>query len=456
METMVVVLGLAAAGLVGIAVAFYFTVRRNAKLGLRPPGAVRGRRRVSWRNGADVDEELWPVEAFGGISDEQFWDDMASDKPLTTTARTAQPAQPAQSSQPAGAKPQDAPRSPAPGNRAGNPGGNPRAARPAPAARPAAAATQLIPTARPAASGPQPAPAARHAPADTQPVAISRAAPADTQPVSTARHAATAATQIIPAVRPPAAATPPAPPAPPAPAGQPAASSRPQSMLGARPAAAGGQPKPTGPAAPAATQPAPAAGPAAGGETRGRGLGRHGNRKSAEEDPLTSTAFALRASGPVDGRSFLKATGSPGPAREQPAERTRRPGSGAPHAGTSPYPAPERPYREPSPATPRPGASGAHGVNSSPEASGAADASWPYGAIDPASATTPPYGESYGNGGEPSGPPYLNGNGRPYPTDTRHQGGTPSGGSYPGGGYRRPHDPWSNGSRLNITAQPVP
>ena len=48
------------------------------------------RRRVSFRKGADVDEELWPTETFGGVSDEQFWDDLASDKPLTTTARTAQ------------------------------------------------------------------------------------------------------------------------------------------------------------------------------------------------------------------------------------------------------------------------------------------------------------------------------------------------------------------------------
>jgi hypothetical protein len=51
----------------------------------------RSRRRVNWRKGTDVDEELWPTEAFGGVSDEQFWDDMAADKPLATTARTAQP-----------------------------------------------------------------------------------------------------------------------------------------------------------------------------------------------------------------------------------------------------------------------------------------------------------------------------------------------------------------------------
>lgn len=48
------------------------------------------RRRVAWRKGTDVDQELWPIEVFGGVSDEQFWDDLAADKPLATTARTAQ------------------------------------------------------------------------------------------------------------------------------------------------------------------------------------------------------------------------------------------------------------------------------------------------------------------------------------------------------------------------------
>ena len=51
---------------------------------------TRSRRRVGWRKGSDVDEELWPAESFGGVSDEQFWDDLAADKPLATTARTAQ------------------------------------------------------------------------------------------------------------------------------------------------------------------------------------------------------------------------------------------------------------------------------------------------------------------------------------------------------------------------------
>jgi hypothetical protein len=53
--------------------------------------ASRSRLRVAWRKGSDVDEELWPTEAFGGVSDEQFWNDLAADKPLATTARTAQP-----------------------------------------------------------------------------------------------------------------------------------------------------------------------------------------------------------------------------------------------------------------------------------------------------------------------------------------------------------------------------
>lgn len=48
------------------------------------------RRRVTWRKGTDVDQELWPMETFGGVTDEQFWDDLAADRPLASTARTAQ------------------------------------------------------------------------------------------------------------------------------------------------------------------------------------------------------------------------------------------------------------------------------------------------------------------------------------------------------------------------------
>src|ERR1051326_7294506 len=56
-----------------------------------PAPMSRSRRRGGWRKGSDVEEEMWPAEGFGGVSDEQFWDDLAADKPLATTARTAQP-----------------------------------------------------------------------------------------------------------------------------------------------------------------------------------------------------------------------------------------------------------------------------------------------------------------------------------------------------------------------------
>jgi hypothetical protein len=47
--------------------------------------------RVGWLRRNDVDSEMWPEESFGGVSDEQFWDDLSADKPLASTARTAQP-----------------------------------------------------------------------------------------------------------------------------------------------------------------------------------------------------------------------------------------------------------------------------------------------------------------------------------------------------------------------------
>src|SRR5579875_3825737 len=82
METMVLVAGLAVAGVGGIAAAFYVSVRR-------------ARSRGGWLRRADIDEELWPEDAFGGVTDAQFWDDLAADKPLATTARQPPPAVPA-------------------------------------------------------------------------------------------------------------------------------------------------------------------------------------------------------------------------------------------------------------------------------------------------------------------------------------------------------------------------
>jgi len=143
------------------------------------------------------------VESFGGVSDEQFWDDLASDKPLTTTARTAQ---------------QD------PGTR-----NRPFDAAPPPTAVPSAA----VPSAA--------VPSAAGAPTATQPVQIMTSqVPGATQPVRTAAG-----------TRPP--------------------------MSASQPVSAADQPS----------------------EPRGR---RRASR-SDDEDPLTSAAFSLRSSGPVDGRS---------------------------------------------------------------------------------------------------------------------------------------------------------
>src|SRR5580692_11575935 len=64
--------------------------RAAAEADAEQDGAAKSKRRSGWLKRGDIDEELWPTEAFG-VSDEQFWDDMASDKPLATTARTAQP-----------------------------------------------------------------------------------------------------------------------------------------------------------------------------------------------------------------------------------------------------------------------------------------------------------------------------------------------------------------------------
>jgi hypothetical protein len=484
---MILVVGLAAAVLAGIAAAFYFTVRPgSARRGLasrlgpagpgraaasraaasrasasraaasrasaaRPgppagdgdtPAMARPRRRRGWRNGADVDEELWPAEGFGGISDEQFWDDLASDKPLATTARTAQsgPARgdavrPPDGRQPGPGQPgpgQPGPGQPGPGRAAGTARPFPGTTQPVPAARSAAPATQPVTAVRPPATATQPVPALRAPVPATQPAPAARPPVTGTQPVPALR-APVPATQPVPAVRPTAAAA-------------------------VRPAAAATQPAHAARPPAAAPQPAHAAGQPAEPGARRRG------RRDAEEDPLTSAAFALRASGPVDGHSSLTARGTAELGR---AEAAHRPGPAGAPGGTSPYPYPERPYREPA---------------------------WDGGSsrTDSASANTPPYGESYGLGGtQPRADdprrsgghgrdetreryggaqapyldggaqaPYLGGGG--YPSDGSPRNGRPSNGypangypatgysenSYPGNSYPGPRDPWGDSRRL--------
>jgi len=262
---------------------------------------ARPRRRVGFRKGADVDEELWPAESFGGVSDEQFWDDLASDKPLTTTARTAQ---------------QD-----------------PRTRnRPFEAVPPSAAVlSAAVPSAsKPPVAGP---------PAATQPVqSMTSQIPGATQPVRTAAGTS----QLM------------------------GAPSRP--VNGSQPVSVAAQPA----------------------ETRGQ---RRASR-SDDEDPLTSAAFSLRSSGPVDGRSSRRSRDM---TREHydaaVTQETQTFTAAETEAASGGYPGGVPPFRR----------SESPAGRSPSSYSGTS-----YG--DPSSVTqaiaTPPYGENYGygSGGSPAQP----------------------------------------------------
>ncbi len=253
-------------------------------------GTARPRRRVGFRKGADVDEELWPAESFGGVSDEQFWDDLASDKPLTTTARTAQH-----------------------DSRTRN---RPFGAVPPPPAVPSAG----VPSAgTPPVAGP---------PAATQPVqSMTSQVPGATQPVRTAAGTS----QLI------------------------SSPSRP--VNGSQSVSA------------AATR------------------GRRRTSRSDDEDPLTSAAFSLRSSGPVDGRSSRRSRDM---TREQydtsVTQETQTFTAAETEAASSGYPGGVPPFRK---------------SESSVGRSQSSYAGPSYG--DPSSViqavSTPPDGENYGYGG---------------------------------------------------------
>ena len=472
---MILVAGLAVAGLVGIAAAFYFSIRsgnggfkRNSRVrsgdragadrhprgrrsrgtsdeqpanghraDSRPPEQVptlaapvvaagnpadapgdagpadparmpRSRRRVGFRKGADIDEEMWPTESFGGVTDDQFWDDLACDKPLTTTARSAQHDSGSQK-RPLAAVPPPGPRGQGDdrpgGRRARNSGGYPDAqpgAADRTAVQPVQAATQPVPSLG------QPASAALARTASFQ------AAPPQTGPPQTgpAQTGPGQAGHLSPA----------------------------------------GDPyQRTGP------QPSPSRGWR---NASGSGVG-------ADEDPLTSAAFSLRASGPVDGNSQqaprrsrevawdhydigrehydggrsqeTQAFGAAEPrggGRAAPSGTVAipaygpGPGPGQAHGGVTPYPYPGQPYRDPA-----------------QEASATARAD------------AQPYGESYGYGSPAASsenPRRPNG-GRSH---ARHGGdgaGTrapgpaypPGNGYAQGGGYQSgPYDPREDYRRL--------
>ena len=337
--------------------------------------SAKPRRRKGFRKGADLDEELWPAESFGGVSDEQFWDDLASDKPLATTARTAQQEPPSRSRLSGPAPGTGLITGSAPGPAAGldngpatgpqvvqapagdrkrderGPGGDRRGRYPA-------SRTGSDPTAERTAI--QPSYAA------TQPVqGMKPPLPGATQPVRAA------------ATPPRGTAVPPREPVTP----------------------------PRGTATPpreAGTQPT---------ETRRR------RPSGAEEDPLTSAAFSLRPSGPVDGRSSLRG-------RNGSADRV--------DTGTSPYPYSTSSYGNGSPAVPagEPRRRNGNGSHARPE--------------DPGDATRPAR-QAYPRGSHQA-------------TGSYRSNGSYPGNGYPGNGYqgngrrgnshRAPYDPRDDYQRL--------
>ena len=317
---------------------------------------ARPRRRVGFRKGADVDEELWPAESFGGVSDEQFWDDMASDKPLTTTARTAQ---------------QD----PRTRNRPFNAVPPPTATKP----------TATKPTV-------------------TQPVQrMTPQVPGVTQPIRLA------------------------------------AGTSPLLSAPSQPMSAPSQPMS------APSQPMSAAQPA---ETRGRRRAR----RSDDEDPLTSAAFSLRSSGPVDGRSSRR---SPDMPREEydttVTQETQTFSAAETEAASSGYPGGVPPFRQSERRQNGTRSHARHGGTG--EAGRAARQAYPQdGYQDTASNPAGGYqgSGSYQTGGYPTGG-YPTGG---YP-DGGHQGNGHQTGAhqadanaYRSNGHRAPYDPREDYRRL--------
>jgi hypothetical protein len=301
---------------------------------------TRPRRRVGFRKGADVDEELWPAESFGGVSDEQFWNDMASDKPLTTTARTAQQ-DPRTRNRPFDAVPP------------------PTATKPT--------ATKFTAT----------------KPTATQPVQrMTPQVPGVTQPV----RLATGTSPLT------------------------SAPSQPMSAP-SQPMSAPSQPMS------APSQPMSAAQPA---ETRGRRRAR----RSDDEDPLTSAAFSLRSSGPVDGRSSRR---SPDMPREQydatVTQETQTFSAAETEAASSGYPGGVPPFRQSERRQNGTRSHARHGGTG--EAGRAARQSYPQDGYQDTGSN--PAGSYQGSGGYQGSGSYRTGG---YPT-----GGYPTGG-YPDGGHQ--------------------
>ena len=173
----------------------------------RSKNQAKGRGRAS-RGRHDDDDDDWPSTEWDKLSDEQYWAELSSDKPLATTARSAQSSAPAPVPAPA-----KAPRATTPPPASGRTASRPQ---PGPDAEPEAPARRRQPADRPARNGSRQGPPRRTDGADTDPG----------RPGLAERPAAPAATERLPARRRPAAEPAPVAPAPYLPAAPEVASAR--------------------------------------------------------------------------------------------------------------------------------------------------------------------------------------------------------------------------------------
>jgi hypothetical protein len=351
---------------------------------------AKSRRRMSFHKG--VDEELWPTETFGGVSDEQFWDDLAADKPLTTTARAAQQ-DPGTGKRPLGTGPAtDGLRANGEDRAREGRADDARAGEERGRGEPRREGRGRGDRRRGSGSGAYPGSRVGSNPATER--TMIQPTHAATQSVPSATSQVPGATSQVPGAI----------------VQVPSATLR---VLSATPRVPGAIVQ-----VPSAIPQVPSATPST--KTRGRR-----RASGAEEDPLTSAAFALRASGPVDGRSSLRSGGSH---------------SAGSHSGGSGS-GPESTYGGTGPATPYPYAGASHGA--------------PSPATQTQATATPPDGENYGYGsrgpasqggdesrrpnGTRSQPRHAAAGPRParqlYPQDGHSSGNRQGAGGYPGNGY---------------------
>jgi hypothetical protein len=418
--------------------------RAAAEADAEQDGAAKSKRRSGWLKRGDIDEELWPTESFGGVSDEQFWDDMASDKPLATTARTAQ-SDSGSRRRPPDAVPLaglgdtqvmgDRRSSGSDNGRGGNNGRGRDNGR-------GGSTGQQYQT------GPQQAQTGSQ-PYRTGPRPVQAQAQAGSHYQTGPQQAQTGPQQTETGPQP--------------------YRTGPQSrQTGPEPYQTGPQPYQTGPepyqtgSQQAQTGPQPAYASASDRtETR---------RRSREEDPLTSAAFSLRTSGPVDGRSYQQASRrSRDLSREQyeaaVSQDTQAFSVADTQAAAGGYPGDISPHRQ---FDSVPGGSPGGGrAAGSDRGDGYRGSAYPYsGSSDTpqsSSMSTPPYGQDYGGEGygydvpaspaeDPRRQPSRANGGsggeanratRPvYQPDGYQRGSTYPQRTYPpGNGYRGPYDP---------------